>query len=403
MGRFLIGMLLLTSLAWPGAATARNAPRQSADAATVTAGANRFGLELFGRLAGQPGNLFLSPAGLECALGMAYAGARGQTASEMSAVLGVPADSPAVHAAFGAFLDSLGGATATDAAEVRVANAMFLQNGYAIRTEYNATVTGAFRGDTASIDFADTARAAATINDWVGHRTNGKIPTLVDPGSLAPSTRLYLANALYFHGRWQSPFDTRRTKADTFRAEGGASVNADFMTATMTVPYAESDQFEVAELAYTGGAVMDIILPRSEAARPAVERALADGSLVAGLGTLRRKELKIALPRFRASSRLTLAGPLAGLGMPTAFGDAADFSGISDRERVAITSVAHKVFIDVNEEGSEAAAATGVGIGPLMYRPPRPFTVDHPCLVVIRNATTGAILFVGRLSNPAAQ
>jgi serpin B len=378
------------------------AVQSPANAVAVAESANRFGLRVFGAVAAKPGNVFVSPASLATALDMAYAGARGRTASEMSTVLSLPADSPGLRADFGAFLKDVAGAGSAPGASVSIANSVWLQAGYPLLPSYRDALTNDLRAYATNVDFADGAKTASAINEWVREKTNGAIAELVGPASLPSSTRLFLANAVAFHGVWVRPFDRKRTKMEVFNT-ANSTVGADFMHLSASLPYAETPAFQVVELAYAGPVVMDVVVPRTDADRTAVESALADGSLVAKLSGLRPRDVNLALPRFRVSTSLSLADTLARMGMPAAFDATADFSGITDHEPVAITSVAHRVFVEVDEEGTVAGAATGIGIGPLAYHPPVEMRADRPFLVVIRTVGSGAVLFVGRVADPTAE
>jgi serpin B len=220
------------------------------------------------------------------------------------------------------------------------------------------------------------------------------------------STRLVLVNAIYFKGNWIRQFETRLTKKEPFHLSSGNTVTVPLMRQTDEFDYAESPDLQVLELPYAGGDLsMVVLLPRTVDGLGNLEAELTTQNLKAWTGNLRHKKVIVFLPKFRVTSGFSLAETLAGLGMPDAFdGDLADFSGMDGRRDLFISAVAHKAFIEVNEEGTEAAAATAVMVGltglPQTNAPPPVFRADHPFLFFIRDNSNGSILFLGRVTDP---
>ena len=373
----------------------------------LVAGNTAFGCELYGELKSEDGNLFLSPFSISTALGMAAAGARGKTSEEMGKVLHLPEGAPA---AFGAVLKSLN--DEPDAKKrgftLSTANALWAQQGYPWKPEYKKLVASDFGAGLFDVDFKSRPEASrATINTWVEMETRDKIKNLLPQGSVTPDTRLVLTNAIYFKGEWETPFKIENTKDSPFTLAGGKKAEAPLMHRVGGYSYAEADGYKVLDMPYHGKRVsMTVILPRKADGLPAVEKELTGEKLAAVLKGLRyEKTVHVHLPKFKVEKSFELKKPLKALGMKAAF-DAADFGGMhTGGEDLAISAVIHKAFVDVNEEGTEAAGATGVVVGTTsaVQPPPTPkyFRADHPFLYLIRDHTTGSVLFLGRLTEPA--
>ncbi len=400
--------LTATAALAASASLGRFAPAQpAADWASLVAGNTAFGFDLYDRLRGKAGNLFLSPFSISAALGMTAAGARGKTLEEMTRVLHFPAEA---HAAFGKLIRSLN--EEPDAKKrgfsLSTANALWAQKGYPWKAEYKRLVSDAYSAGLFDVDFLSAPEEArGTINTWVMKETRDKIKDLLPPGSVTRDTRLVLTNAIYFKGDWQAPFEKKATKDLPFTLADGTKVEAPLMYRVGSYLYAENDAFQVLDLPYTGRRIsMTVILPRKPDGLPAVEKDLIGGKLDAILRGLRyEREVHVHLPRFKVEKSFALNEPLQALGMKSAFAGA-DFSGMhTGGEQLDISAVIHKAFVDVNEEGTEAAAATGVVVGTTSVAPPREpkyFKADRPFLFLIRDNTTGSVLFLGRLTNPKA-
>jgi serpin B len=363
-------------------------------AATPAAdGLNAFAGDLYHQLARNHGNLVFSPLSISTALAMALAGARGQTAKEMSAVLHhTPPDA--------ALLEKLTKAGNTAGDQLSLAQALWVDRNFTLQPDFLASSRQQFHAEPYTADFSKAAEAArAAINQWVSQQTHAKITDLFAPNSLKPDTRLVLASAVYFNGKWQSKFDPKRTAPAPFH--GATEVQTPFMSQTGRFPYAETGNAQVLELPYAGGSLaFDVVLPKSGQPLATLEDALRSDGLATWLGNLKHKQVAVSLPKFRAESTFSLAAALSALGMPSAFTGAADFSGIDGRRDLAISQVAHKAYIDVSEAGTEAAAATGIAVSLTAYAEPTVFRADRPFLFFLRDTSTGAVLFAGRLENP---
>ncbi|MBM3982451.1 MAG: serpin family protein [Planctomycetes bacterium] len=383
-----------------------NSAEGKPDTAKLVTGNTAFGCELYGQLKGEAGNLFLSPFSISTALGMAAAGAKGKTFDEMEKVLHLPKDAPA---AFGAVLKSINDAGADPKKRgytLSTANALWAQHGYPWRAEYKNLVATDYGAGLFDVDYLADAEAARTkINKWVEAETRDKIKDLLPKGTVTVDTRLVLTNAIYFKGDWETQFKKDQTKPAPFLLANGTKAEAPLMFRGGAFSYAETDGYQVLDLPYVGKRLsMTVILPRKPDGLPAVEKALTGDKLGTALKELHyEKDVRVHLPKFKVTKTFALNEPLKALGMKAAF-DGADFSGMATAEPLSISSVLHKAFVDVNEEGTEAAAATGVVVGTTSVqvpRPPKEFRADRPFLYLIRDHSTGSVLFMGRLSEPA--
>jgi serpin B len=364
-----------------------------------------FGTDLYRLLAADGGNLVFSPASIATALRMALCGARGETAAEIAAALHL--SSPAAAAQGLCLLSACLAGEYSDGIVFRAPNTMWVQSGLPMRPEFTATMREAAAVSVRDADFSRAAvKARLEINDLVAKQTEDKIIDLLPPGVVDASTRLVLVNAIYLNAAWAHPFPERATRDEPFYPEGaqtGVPVTAQMMRLTENLRYLRADGYQAVVLPYRGSRLaMTVVLPDGPL-----------GSLPPGLtddlaGLARRASrcrVALALPKFRQEAGLALVPALRRLGIETAFGSRADFSGITSAEHLQIDAVAHKAFIDVAEEGTEAAAATALVMVAMAVRRPRTetvtMTVDHPFLYVITDTSTGLPLFLGQVTHPA--
>jgi len=383
------------------------APAQ--DVAQVAEGCNRFAFDLYARLKGGEGNLFLSPYSISTALAMTYAGARGRTADQMAQVLHLPSSGEAVHAAYAALQNDLNAAgPGAPGYELIVANRLWGQKGHAFLPEFLALLEARYGAGLEQLDFARATEAARqTINGWVEEKTREKMKDLLKPGILNAMTRLVLTNAIYFKGKWAGPFNEKATREEDFFITPEKKVAAPLMHRTAKFGYFEGDGLQALELPYQGDRLAMVVLlpkrnvpPGAKDGLAAREASLSSEKVAEWIGKLRRRKVEVALPRFKTTAEFSLGDTLVAMGMTDAFGRA-DFSGMTGTRDLFISAVIHKAFVDVNEEGTEAAAATAVVIRPLNGGgSPPAFRADHPFLFLIRDTKTGAILFLGRILDP---
>ncbi len=370
----------------------------------LVAGTTAFAAALYARAAREPENIFFSPASVSVALTMTYAGARGETSTEMGRALQLPAFDPArLHATVGALAAALGSAPGV---ELAIANALFGQAGYGFLPEFLAVLAAHYGAGLREVDFVGaTERARLTINEWVEQQTKDKIVDLVPDGVLNALTRLVLVNAIYFKGRWASLFRERSTiDQPFFRADGQSSPVA-LMHQKGLYKLVTVDGAQMLELPYEGGAIsMVAILPQRKDGLSDIEAKLTSnlGAWLQRIGRARPETVDVYLPRFRVEATLRLDDALKALGMPLAFEKAeADFSGMIGRRDLSIAAVLHKAFVEVNEQGTVAAAATAVVLASRSAPRPTPvFRADHPFVFLIRDTRTGCVLFLGRLLDP---
>jgi serpin B len=341
---------------------------------------------------------------------MTYTGARGETAKEMAKVLHFPADPDPLHASFAALQKAFNEAGPRGGYRLSVANRLWGQEGYHFLPDFLAITRDSYAAELAPVNFArQTEQARQRINDWVSERTAGKINDLIPGGVLTPLTRLVLTNAIYFKGSWTKPFPKSATKDDWFYVTGDKSMPVPFMTRSDDLRFWAGDGLKALELPYGNGDLSALLLlPDSKeeglAALSALEAKLTLENLDGWISQLHRRKVQVFLPRFKLASQFALNDVLSAMGMKLAFDeDKADFSGISTQEQLYLSAVIHKAFVDVNEEGTEAAAATGAVIAAraaLRIQEPAVFRADHPFLFLIRDNRSGSILFMGRVTNP---
>jgi serpin B len=398
MKRTLAFSLILTLM---GGATAVSAEKTAI--APVVEGNTRFALNLFEELRGSEGNLFFSPYSISSALSMTYVGARGETAAEMKKVLDFP-ENEKLHPGFLALNEQINDETNKKRGyQLSVANALWGQAKYPWNKDFLTTTNKFYAAGIQDVDFIGaTDKARVTINDWVEKKTEQKIKELLKPGILTTDTRMVLTNAIYFKGDWASQFKKDRTQEKVFQMAGGKTEKTPMMYQRQKFGYGEDPEVQVLRMPYVGKELeMVVILPKKMDGIAAIEKSLTPNNLARWLETTRETVVEVTLPKFKVESEFKLKPTLSKMGMATAFGRKADFSGIATAEHLEIADVVHKAFVDVNEEGTEAAAATAVIVQTKSLPPPTPrFTADHPFLFLIRDTRNESILFLGRLSEP---
>ena len=367
-------------------------------------GNTAFALDLYGMLCEQEGNLFFSPYSISLALAMAYAGARGETAAEMAQALHFTLPQERLHPAFNALDLAIAEHAAAGGIELHTANAFWGQLGHHFLQEYIDLLSRDYGAEIHLLDFRNTPDACREhINAWVSEKTQGKIEELLPPGSVGPDTRLVLTDAIYFQGAWEYAFDSWRTREGPFHLLDGSHVQVPLMELERVyLPYAEGRiegvRYQAVELPYTQEELSMVVLLPALAGFRTFERALDAERLEGILRELESWDLHLVMPKFSFSSGFSLRETLSGLGMPHAFSPEADFSGMDGTRDLWLNEVYHKAFIEVNEWGTEAAAASAVaGSWSLPYE----LRIDHPFIFLIRDLRTGAILFLGRVLNPA--
>jgi serpin B len=370
----------------------------------VVAGNTAFATDLYARLKSRDGNLFFSPYSVSTALAMTYAGARGDTAQQMAKALHFTAPQERLHPAFSDLQTELNAVQKAGNLQISVANSLWPQEEYPFLPEYLGLLKQYYGTSVTSLDYVAAPEAARkTINDWVEQKTNHKITDLIRPGVLNSLTRLVLANAIYFKGDWAKQFDPKLTSKGPFRVSASKDVECWMMYRKGTYAYAETPDLQILQLPYRGSNLcMIVLLPREPIAFGNLEHDLTAAKLAEWLNALHEREIDICLPKFKLTCETRLDRSLASMGMADAFTSRADFSGMDGQKNwLYIGAVLHKAFIDVNEEGTEAAAATAAIIQALGPETGPNFCAVHPFVFLIRDNHTGSILFMGRVVNPA--
>lgn len=377
---------------------------EQASPQTLVDGNNAFAFDVYSKLKAQPGNMFLSPYSISTALAMTCAGARGETEKQMAQVLHFSLSQAELHPALAGLVAQMTPVGEKPAYQLTVANALWGQKGYTFLPAF-IDLTGKYYGAALrQVNFAENEVAAKIINDWVEQKTNQKITNLIPPDALNEMTRLVLTNAIYFKGVWESPFEKKRTRDAPFTLIDGKKIDAPMMRqGAERYSYADLGNCQMLRLPYAGDRLsMLILLPKEVANLGQVESQLTLPTLTEWMGKLRSAEVSVVMPKFKMTCEFGLGPTLAELGMKDAFSaQDADFSGMDGKRDLFISAVLHKAFVDVNEEGTEAAAATGVMVA-ATAAPMRPieFRADHPFIFLIRDDKTQSILFIGRLMNP---
>ena len=377
------------------------------DTSALVAGNTAFALDLYSRLKSAEGNLFFSPYSISTCLAMTYDGARGNTAAQMARTLHFDADQARLAASFGELQGQLGQIERGGRVELNVANGLWAQQEHPFLPAFLDAATNTYQAKLAQADFRTAAEPARTaINQWVSEQTRGKITNLLQPGVVDQATRLVLVNAIYFKGRWAHQFNKSHTAEAPFTVTPERKVQAPLMNQTANFKYAEAEGLQVLEMPYGGDDLsMVVVLPRTADGLPGLEGRLNAQTLASWLAPAHDQKVNVFLPKFKLTAQFSLAQTLAGLGMSDAFSPNADFSGMDGARDLYLSAVVHKAFVDVNEEGTEAAAATGTVARSMALMRPLPvpvFRADHPFLFLIRDNHAGSILFLGRVVDPAA-
>jgi serpin B len=370
----------------------------------LAAANTRFGIKLFNQIVqqDQSKNVFISPSSIAIALAMTYNGASGDTQKAMAQTLelnGLSLDD--TNNAYAALRNAL--TNADPKVQLSIANSLWLRQGATLNDAFLQRNQLYYRAQVQELNFSDP-NAAATINQWVSQNTNGKIPKIVD--QIPSEMMLYLINAIYFKGTWTREFDKSKTSDQPFHLTDGSTIPVPLMAQSGSFSYQHNDNFQAVSLPYGDGRLnMLVFLPAAGSSLQSFEQSLTEDQWATWMSRFHKAEGTLKLPRFKMDYELSLNAPLRALGMNAAFDpQTADFSAMhSGGERFYISEVKHKTFLEVNEEGTEAAAATSVGMGTTSIQPSETkfnMVVDRPFFIAIRDNTTGSILFMGAIVQP---
>ncbi len=395
----------------------RSAPAVgAAELGELVWGNNAFAFDLYRTLSNGEGNFFYSPFSISQALAMTSAGARGETLRQMEATLHHRLPQSSLHPAFNALDRTLAargqepGSAPNDAGEggqyfrLNIASAVWGQDGYHFLPEFLDLLAEHYGVGMMAVDFTGAPdESRVRINDWVAEETEGKVKDLLAPGVIDRSTRLVLTNAIYFNASWVWQFNPSDTEVRPFHLPGGDTVGVPMMTETSKdfYGYARGDGYQAVDVPYSWGEMAMTILLPDEGALEGFEGSLDAETLNRIIDDIEIDYITLTMPLFEFESQFSLGETLTEMGMPDAFGAGADFSGMTGSRDLWISEAVHKAFVSVDEEGTEAAAATAVVMaasGP--SKEPIEVTVDRPFIFLIRDIGTGTVLFLGRVSNP---
>ena len=369
----------------------------------LVAGNTAFALDLYRQLRGQEENLFFSPYSISLALAMAYGGARGETEEQMAEALHFTLPRERLHPAFNLLDLEITSRTEQEGVELRVANALWGQLDHRFLQEYIDLLSENYGAEIHLVNFQSTPEPCRErINGWVRERTEGKIEGLLPPDSVTSDTRLVLTNAIYFKAKWHWQFDPQLTHDGPFKLLDGGEVTVPMMELEEAgLGYTRGEGYQALYLPYVGGGLgMVILLPDLERFLD-FEQELDREKLDGILDELEGHNIHLIMPKFSFVAGFSLKDKLSSLGMPLAFSERADFSGMDGERDLKIDDAYHEAFVKVNEQGTEAAAATGTEMGMITAIDIIEVRVDHPFIFLIHDRETGTILFMGRVLNPA--
>ncbi|MDR1483054.1 MAG: serpin family protein [Synergistaceae bacterium] len=402
MKRSLVSILITGALFLTVFSSASDGARQGGG--SLSAGAvNGLAAKLYGKLAARGENLCFSPYSVSLAFAMTYAGAAGETAAELSDVFGF---GEGIHQSNEILTRNILGAP-EDAGELVVANSIWPRKGFKMLDPFVRILDENYKAEIRPQDFKNNPGAAKNrINEWTESRTKGKIRDLIADGALDANTAMVLANGVYFKARWLSPFLKETTETAEFYTDTGVVSQAQIMKNTGAYEYFENGMIQAVKVPYLRGAYsMTLILPKERGGINALEEAFVSGNLNISMNDTERRRVELSVPRFKIESKFSLNKTIGELGAPAAFNpSSADFSGINGERDLFISDAIHAAFVNVDEDGTEAAGATAIAISRssamLDTADPVIFRADHPFLFTIRDEMSGTILFMGKLARP---
>jgi len=367
---------------------------------------NQFAFDLYQKYQDQEeGNIFFSPYSISSALAMTYEGARSQTAQEMQSVFHFPLSDNIRRTGYSNLYQEIN--KEGQEYELSTANALWAEEEFDFLEEYFNLIEGYYYGKANNLSFKNNPEdSRLTINDWIEEQTKEKIKNLIPSGVINSLTRLVLTNAIYFKGEWVQQFDSEKTREENFYVDEGRTIQAEMMSQAgdeAEFNYFENENLQVLEIPYSGEDLsMLVLLPRNKDLS-SLENSLSRENISLWRESLKEQRVDIYIPKFRFETKYFMKGDLMDMGMPTAFSGNADFSGMTGEGNLFISEVIHQAFVEVNEEGTEAAAATAVvmelkSVGP--GSAPPIFRADHPFIFIIQQKNSGNILFMGRVSEP---
>ena len=376
---------------------------QPADDTSITATNNKFAIDFYRQISDSPKNIFFSPVSMYVAFSILYEGARENTAQQMQDVFGFEPDRDARHNSTSHFISSIN--RDDPHIELSTANALWIANWFEPYDSYTSVAQETYHSTSEKVDFLDEDDGVKKINQWASDNTNGKIDKVITTASVNPLTAMIINNAIYFKGTWATQFPEENTAESTFWKNSEDSVDTDFMRMLGVFNYTKSDDAQILKMSYEGDRIsMLVILPDDIDGLKQIEDSMSHEQIKQWTQNLHKQQVEVSMPKFQITERYVLNGALKNLGMSDAFSsEEADLGGITDiSQRILyVTTATQDTFIDVNEEGTEAAAVTSIIAGTVSVPPPPPrFIADHPFLFIIQDDESGTILFMGRISDP---
>ncbi|MFH1770679.1 MAG: serpin family protein [archaeon] len=364
---------------------------------------NELAIKLYKEINKEGENLFFSPYSISTAFAMTYEGAKGQTAKEMEEVFGFSTNDDDRRPSFASLYNTIN--KKDKEYKLSTANALWTNKDYEFLPEYLNTIENYYGGKTTNLDFSKSTKSAKIINDWVEDQTNNKIKNLVPESAINPMTKMVLTNAIYFKGDWIKQFEPKDTYETNFKITPENKIKIDMMVqddSDAKFNYAETDELQILEMKYKSKEVSMLVLLPKEDDLTALEESLNTANLAVWNSMLEEQRVDLYFPKFKLETTYGLNENMINLGMPTAFSEGiADFSGMDGTKDLFISKVIHKAFVEVDEQGTEAAAATAIMMGATSAGPMYPiFKADHPFIFIIQEKSTGSILFMGKVVNP---
>jgi serpin B len=383
--------------------------QESMDINNIVDANNRFALDYYSKLENKDSNnIFFSPFSISSALAMTYEGAKGQTAEEIRSVFYFPEDSNLRRMEYLVIFDEIN--KKDRKYNLSNANALWAQEDYQFLKDYFNNVEKYYGGKVTNLDFKkDPEGSRVTINNWVEKQTENKIKNLISFGGISTETKLILTNAIYFKGEWVKQFNKDDTKEENFRTYKDGIVKVQMMQRTdekAIFNYTEDSNLQILEMPYSGDELSILLLLPKNDNLEKLENLLSTKKLLEWKKDLKEQRVKVYIPKFKFETKYSMSNDLKTMGMPTAFSSLADFSGMIGYKELKINEVIHKAFVEVNEEGTEAAAVTLAEIRPFGISSPQKkpeipiFRADHSFIFLIQQKSTGNILFMGRVVNP---
>lgn len=371
------------------------------DIQSLVESSNAFALNLYSKLGATQGNLCISPFSIYTALAMTFAGARHVTEKQMKEVMEISLPQNKFHGDFARLLDEIGAGGQGDGIELLLANSIYPHNKYVFLESFLACLKENYDTIITPLDYNEPETARKSINQWVNEKTQEHISKLIPTNILDPLTRLVLVNAIYFKGLWKKQFDKQATIESPFWILNDSAIKVPMMRQKSEFGYMEDELAQVLELPYQGDHLsLIIILPQEKLS--ADESRLTYHNISKWISALSYEMVDVNLPSFKIKSTFNLNDSLVSMGMPDAFDDSkADFSGMDGTRELYISNTIHQANIDVNEEGATATAATAVVMSKRSLPQDYQFHANHPFIFLLRENTTGSIMFIGRVLNPA--